>query len=343
MFLKILFIIFFATSLYAQSKKSDNNSTSILDTLHSISSDSVETISKYLDNSLSSVFADTNETLQQSSRLKKEIDLIDFLHKNEKYIDDTRDSFVRLRFNSLFQSIGEYDYKASLRAYIALEKTRQKLNFFIETVQDDTLKQQQFQDSYIEDNGRTKIGLNYFLPSYYSIESKYSIGIRGLEPYVQARFKTEFVLETWIIEPNQYFRYRIYDDIFEEKTYLYLDTKLDTKRFFRIYISRGTQSDQKGMDYSASLIYTYTPLEKTSIGLSQSFTGNTEYTYLKDSKLIHYNTINSYKTQLNWRQNIWKKWFYYEIIPTVSFDRINNFKTNYQISFLTDFYFGGLS
>jgi len=341
MLFKILFIIFCVTNLFAQNKHSDSNSTCTLDTLHSISSDSIEKVSTYLDNSLSSLFTDSNETLKQSSALKKEIDMIDFLHKNEKYIDDTRDSFVQLRLNSFFQSIGDHDHKASLRAYIALEKTTQRLNLFIETIQNGPLIEQ-FQNSNIENDGRTKIGINYFSPSYYSIESKYSIGIRGLEPYIQARFKTEFTLDNWIIEPNQSFRYRIYDNIFEEKTYLYFDTKLNTKRFFRIYISRGTQSDQEGMDYSASLIYTYIPLEKTSIGLSQSFTGNTQYRYLKNSELVHYNKINSYKTQLSWRHNIWKKWFYYEVIPAVSFDKMNNFQANYQISFLADFYFGAI-
>jgi len=336
MALKLVFFLYFATFLYAQEKQSDTNSTSTIDSIHTISSKSVQSISTHLDSSLSDVLTDNNKSILQT-----EIDLLDFLHTNEKYLDDTSDSFVRLRFNSLFQSLGESEFKADLRAYFALEKTKQKLNLFIESVQDNTLINQ-FQDSYIQDDGRTRIGLNYFLPSYYSIESKYSIGLRGLEPYVQARYKTEYILQEWIIEPNQLFRYRMYDDIFEEQSYLYLDTKIDLQRFFRIYLFRGTRSDQAGMDYGASLIYNYLPFEKSMIALSQSFIGNTKYTYLQDSKLIEYNKINSYKTQFSWRQNIWKKWFYYEIIPAVSFNRENNFRANYQISFLTDFYFGSL-
>lgn len=341
MFAKRVMLLLLAVNLLAHNQEDQNNSACPIDLIHSFTSNSVETISKYLDDSLSNMLPDANETIKESSPLQKELQDLDFLHQNEKYRDDTRDSFVQLRLSSFFESLGKEELKGSLRASVALTKTNKRINLFIESIQKENFLQQ-FQENYTQNDGRPTIGLNYFSPSYYSIESKYSLGLHGLEPYIQARFKTEFLLENWVIEPNQYFRFKLYDAEFEERSSLYFDTKLSNKRFFRIYFSRGTRSKQKGFDYGASLIYTYVPRKKSSLALWQSFAGHSEYTYIKDGQLQHYNKINSYKTQVSWRQNIWKQWFYYEIIPALSFDKKYNFQKNYQISFLVDFYFGGL-
>ncbi len=340
----LIFTLFTNVLLYSD----DNNlikkdESSIIDDAHKNTSEYITNISKFIDTKLSGIFIDANESCDAStnncSLLKQEIDSIDDFQKNEKYIDDTDKSFVRLRLNSRMQSIGNNENSINLRAHLALKKSKQRFKFFIESMKNDNFSANN-PNSLTDEESSTRIGLSYFSPEYYTIESKYSIGIKSLDPYLKARYKKNFQLQDWIIEPNQSFEYDINDDKFEEDTYVYFDTKIDDSKFFRILLSRGTESRVDGMDYGAALTYTYSPKKNTSIGLSQSFSGNTDYTYVENDNTIKYSGINTYTTQINLRQNIWKKWFYYEIIPGVSFQKTNDYKENYHITFLTDFYFG---
>jgi len=95
------------------------------------------------------------------------------------------------------------------------------------------------------------------------------------------------------------------------------------------------------MEYSLALQYFYLHKKNTGISFVQSFSGNSKYNFFDDSNNLHqYKSINTYNTEISWRQNIWKKWFFYEVKPGMDFQKINNFKINYKILFLTDFYFG---
>ncbi|MBN2782778.1 MAG: hypothetical protein JXQ66_06010 [Campylobacterales bacterium] len=338
MYLKIVCLVLCSCVLYADDKVETENS-SYIDSFHKLTSESVSNFSSYLDDSLSNMFESKASYDENCSELQKEFSEIDRFNQNEKFIDDTDRSFVKVRFSSKAQTIGDIENEIKLKAYVDLRKSKKNLKLFIESSSDDAIEQ--FNDSYSDNDSKTRIGISYLSPEYYSIKSRYSIAFRGLDPYLKVRFKRAFELERWIIEPNQSFKYNIYDDVFEENTYIYFDTKLDNERFFRILLSRGTTSEKNGMDYGAALTYIYKPQKEISIGMSQSFSGNSEYSYTDaNNNIINYSGINSYTTQLSWRHNVWKKWFNYEIIPAVSFQKENDFKANYQITILTDFYFG---
>ena len=94
------------------------------------------------------------------------------------------------------------------------------------------------------------------------------------------------------------------------------------------------------MEYFLALEYFYRPNKKTGINITQSFLGNTKFNYIVNNELKNYNGINTYNTEVSWRQNVWKKWFFYEIKPGIDFQKTYNYKINYKILFLTDFYFG---
>jgi hypothetical protein len=57
-------------------------------------------------------------------------------------------------------------------------------------------------------------------------------------------------------------------------------------------------------------------------------------------KLIKSDGIHDYVTSFSWRANIWRKWFYYEVRPSVSFHKQYDYEPNYQVRLFFDFYFG---
>ena len=182
------------------------------------------------------------------------------------------------------------------------------------------------------------IGINYFTPTYHDIDSKYSLGIRGLHPYIRARYKKEFLYNDWLVELLQSFRYST-KTRFKEETNVYFDKKINNINLFRINVSRNTQTNNHGMEYFLAFEYFYKPKKDIGISVTQSFLGDTKFTYFEDELLKKYSGINTYNTEMSFRQNIWKKWFFYEIRTGVDFQKKYNYKSNYKILFLSDFYF----
>ncbi|MCD4667455.1 MAG: hypothetical protein K8R44_02500 [Sulfurimonas sp.] len=328
-----MFLLTFAI-LCTNSVADNNNTYSYIDNIHKIVSENILDTSRYIDGTISSWVGDDSlnkEENTQSSMLNKEVNTVDSFYKNERFMDDTDNSFIRIRASSKIQSIGDEESKLNIKARLSLHKTKKHIKLFIE--EEDVNEN--------EESSKINVGLSYLTPKYYNIDSKYSVGISGFYPYISARYKTTYENYGWLIEPVQLFKYIIKDQRFEEKTNIYFDTKLDKLRLFRVKLSRGTKSDDDGMDYGVALIYYYLTGKKASLNVSQSFSGNTKYEYEDNNdQTISYHGINTYSTNLSWRHSVWKKWFFYEIKPGVDFSRVNNYKANYKVVLLTDFYFG---
>ena len=306
---------------------------SLIDETHKHISERVVLTSTYIDDTIDSFFDKNN----QKEVIKKDIDKIDSFYKNDKFIDETNESFLRVRIESNYQKLKENSFDIKLRAYLNFSKTKQNIQLFIEDVNKDNYKELPFKNSNLSDSTMA-IGISYFTLSYYDIDSKYSLGIRGLYPYVKVRYKKDFSYNQWLMEASQSFIYSSKTN-FKEETKLYFDKRLDELNLFRVELARSTKSKQKGMDYLLALSYFYQPKKDTGISISQSFVGNTKFNYIDDNNLYIYSGINTYSTEISWRQSVFKKWFFYEIKPGVDFQKVYNYKINYKILFLTDFYF----
>ncbi|WP_151900186.1 hypothetical protein [Sulfurimonas hydrogeniphila] len=125
---------------------------------------------------------------------------------------------------------------------------------------------------------------------------------------------------------------------FTERTFIYFDNTLTDRSLLRLTLHRETKTKVKGMDYDISAQYYWNFNKKNILSISEIFSGNTEYTTEQSSK--KYSGINNYATVLTFRKNIWKKWFFYQISPSVNFHKENSYKANYAIAFLINLYFG---
>ncbi len=161
-------------------------------------------------------------------------------------------------------------------------------------------------------------------------------------PYVKGRFSYLKNAGTWLIEPVQTIEYSIKDE-FREDTKLYLDTEVIEKVKFRLEFSRGSQSKSRGMDYASIVSLFWTPQSRTGLELRQGIYGNTKYEYISDEamqKIEVYSGINNYVTTLTFRQNIYRKWLFYEVSPGVDFQKNHDFNPNYRFYVRLDAFFG---
>jgi len=275
--------------------------------------------------------------------LENKVKSVDSFFQDEKYFNETDNTFVRVRADSYFQSKESNDLNLRVSAQIPFNKSKKNFKIFIDDVTLDNA-QNILKDDSEEDRLVPDVGIHYFAKEKFGIESRYSLGLSGSDPFVRARYNMPIRTNKWLIDPVQLFQYST-DDEFEEETNIYFDKELQKQSLFRILLHRKTQTNVDGMDYGLSLQYYWSPKKDTGFKLSQSFWGNTKYQYIVDENVEppetkNYSGINNYVTSFSWRENIWRKWFYYEVRPGVNFRKQYDYEPNYTIRLFLDFYFG---
>ena len=343
--------------LFVVDVSADTNSTAqpfqdYIDEKQKIISQKVIKLFKSIDEGIGSWFisSDNNISCEEKEKrlnsgfFKEKENSIDEFFKSDKYIDETEKNFLRIRLGSLLQSKDSTSFDYKIRARIPLSRTKKNFNLFIDSIKQD------YSDDTITDDDTEKtpeIGVNYFSPEYHKIKSKYSIGTRGLNPYIRARYSMVFEAGNWKIEPTQQFKYSIkYEG--QEETNIYFDRALKEFSLFRFALHRKTQAHMDGFDYRVDFFYYYTPKKTTGLSLRQSFWGNSKYRYTIDNSTDPvtlsepYSGISNYQTTVSWRQSIWRKWFAYEVQPAISFHRQYNYEPNYMLRLNLDFYFGNI-
>lgn len=299
--------------------------------------DQLLNMADYLDNN------EVNLSEPQTSVTEDNKNAVDSFFINDKYLDETDQSYVSIRPDARFNSKEDEEFNLKVSAHLALSKSQKRFKLFINELDPDNANNIATDNSEKEKTA-PEIGLNYFAPEKYGIESKYSVGIRGIYPFVRARYSIDFRPGKWLIEPIQTFKYS-HKDYFEEETQVFFDTKITDLSLFRIYLSRGTRSSVPGMSYDGSISMFWTPIKETGLSLSQGFNGSTKYQHTQDPNAIpiiyeDYNGIYNYATSLSLRQNFYRKWLFYEVQPGVNFHKLYDYEANYSIRIFFDIFFG---
>lgn len=337
-------------NLYLFSDDSNTPERNFIDTSHDYITKKFHAISEKADsvtadtvNYTKNIGKDTNSTTENSKKDKqKELnpENVDALFQNEKYINETKKSFLRISTDYAYNSIEKNDLNVRLGASLALNKSIKNLKLYLSGFNQDNVDDITKRKKY--DDEKPEIGVSYLIELKNNIETKYSLGIRNLYPYIRGRFSYLKDTGSWSIEPVQTIEYSIKNE-FKEDTTLYLDKEIIKKVKFRLEFSRGTKTDTKGMDYDSVASIFWTPQTKTGLRLSQGIYGNTKYEHIINKTTGEseiYSGINNYETTLTFRQNIYRKWLFYEVSPGVSFQKQYDFDPNYRFYIRIDAFFG---
>ena len=355
--MNILKIIILSLSLLSASYAQDANTTNrnhYIDEWHKETTQRFKSVSEYIDAKLFDlaeyIDEDNNATIREAvqkenkkSKIPKRKRHADEFFLSDKFISETDHPYMRVTPESIFNSKESNDYRLKISAHLPLSRSKKRFKLFIGNLSDDN-----YNDILSDDKKVTKpeVGINYFLPETYGINAKYSLGIHGLYPFARARFSTDFNPYNWDVEMVQTFQYSS-DDDFEEKTQFYFDTSFYNLSLFRLQFERGTEDNNDGMSYSGAVIMFWQPSYKTGLTFAQLFMGRTDYVYTPNKNTVPAFTkemdgIHDYKTTLTYRQNIYRKWLFYEIEPGVNFSAIHDFEPNYSLRLKLDIFYGGL-
>lgn len=305
-----------------------------LDQLHSNISSKVENISIGTDGYLADFISYITTSFKKENATDNlHPESVDELFQNEKYINETKKSFLRLSSEYSYNTLENNELNIAIRGKVALNKSNLRTKLFFQGI---TNRYNSKLDTLQEKIESTNIGISYLDTLKKNLDVQYSIGLKNINPYANARIAYKYKLLDWIIAPEQSFEYSLKNH-FSENTSIYFDKNLIKKILLRLRAERSTNSDTDGMSYLSSICFFWTPQDKTGIHLSQNFAGNTKY-ITKNNE--NFNGIYNYETKVTFRQNILRKWFFYEISSSVNFAKANDFQANYRLYVRVDIFFG---
>jgi len=263
---------------------------------------------------------------------------VDEFFLTRKLLEERDKSYIRVSFIDRINSLENEDFSADVKARLYLGKSRKKLRFFIESFNEDTARNIASSDS---DEEAPAIGIQRSSKKRFGIKPRYSIGLRGLDAFVRARYSYKSNVSRWTLEPIQTFTYAIKDE-FSELTELYLSTPTSDTTLLRFVVDRGTHSGVDGMHYDGFAQYFYRPRKYAGLSFNLGFNGHTKYekTLAQPPFVKQENKVFNYLFLLRWRENIWRKWLFYEIGPGVNYHEEHGYRPNYNIFFGLDLFFG---
>ncbi len=258
---------------------------------------------------------------------------------DNSFLDRTNRSYIRLRggYAYSFQNNDEYLY--SITARLKIPRTREKLDLVIgdETRYSSDLS---LQGTEAERDNSIALGLNNPLGLLKPVDTKLRLGFSGItNPYAKASFNYQALLAHWLIVPNQTFRYSA-ENRFEEWTNLNFSRKTAHQMIFSLLIQRSTASDVDGMDYFVQ------PTLDFSLGRYGNFTpymgmyGRTQEQMEDEEGYTPKRGIYRYAVGLNWSKQATRKYIVYRIQPILSYDDKYEFRPEYYVKALLEFYFG---
>ena len=120
----------------AEAKESTDSNASYIDDTHATISNKVMDWSGSLDDTLSGWlgYDETNTTNLPSKPedvIEKKVLYVDAFFRSNKFLDETDETFVKIRFDGNVQTKESNDFKARLSAQIPFIKSRQNFKFFV--------------------------------------------------------------------------------------------------------------------------------------------------------------------------------------------------------------------
>ncbi len=258
---------------------------------------------------------------------------------NDSFLDKTNRSYIRLRGGYAYSYRGNDKYIYSITARLKIPRTREKLDLIVgdETKNSSDLS---LEGTEAERDNSIALGMNNLLGLLEPVDTKLRIGFSGItNPYAKVSFDYEALLGQWLIVPNQTFRYSA-EEKFEEWTNLNFSRKTAHQMIFSLLLQRSTASSVDGMDYFVQ------PALDFTLGRYGNFTpymgmyGRTQEQMEDADGYVPKRGIYRYAVGLNWSKQATRKYIVYRVQPILSYDDQYEFKPEYYIKALLEFYFG---
>ncbi len=348
---KIFALLLLVFSVYADSNESEklyiDHVINGLDDVHKYVTHKVKVVSSNADEQVTDwaySLDDDNKTIARKSKKEDNASaslsqyFSDFF-KDETFLNSNNQSYLRLRLGPEFYMREDHTFKASFNFNINLPHSEDSLKLFIGDEIDADLSDK-VPDPEAKD---ASVGLKYFIPDFIDgLETDFSVGITGLNPFVRIRFQYPFDFYGWRLRPVQEIEYSVEDEI-EEETRMYFDRRLSSTEMCRLLLKRKSETQKEGQRYSVQVSYFNTLAYQEGFNNYITISGDSMYfknhpDYKPDG--YEHSGIDNYRIGMVWKEQFFRKWLFYEIEPIVEWDRKYYYKENYIFKATLELWFG---
>ena len=292
-----------------------------------------------------------------SASVLQEEDMVDEVHAGvsqgvlataewlDSFFDDRRvegeanKSRLKLNFTG-FAEEGEllgYDFKFRLR--LAFPRTEDKLNLIISGDPEDDFSFDDESQRNIRarfEEGETDGGiaaLQYFIKAARdrNISLKAGLRFKDITPvlFVGPRYRRSIALNDWTLRFTQRIRW-FTDRGWDSSTRFDLERPLSERFFFRTTTEGIWKQEESGYFYNYRMLLFQPLSEKRSL----SYEWNNFFQTHPDNRLQETNL------RLRYRQNIWRKWLFFDVAPQAAFLKDRDFNISPGIIFRLEMIFG---
>lgn len=258
---------------------------------------------------------------------------------NDSFLDKTNRSYVRLRGGYAYSYRDDDQYIYSITARLKIPRTREKLDLIIgdETKNSSDLS---LEGTEAERDNSIALGMNNLFGLIKPVDTKLRLGFSGVtNPYAKASFNYEALLAQWLIVPHQTFRYSAKDE-FEEWTNLNFSRRTAHEMIFSLLLQRSTKSGVDGMEYFVQPALNFTLGKYGNFTPYMGMYGRTQEQEQDEDGYTPKRGVYRYAVGLNWSKQANRKYIVYRIQPILSYDDQYEFKPEYYVKALLEFYFG---
>ncbi|WP_372086873.1 hypothetical protein [Vibrio sp. 10N.286.46.A8] len=211
---------------------------------------------------------------------------------------------VRWYNDFIYSEGGDVDYSTKLNARLHLPFASKRLKLIYESVSDE-----EFFDFFPQDSEELESALGLRYDAYAKGYSSFNIKAT-LRPRIEARYRVTYPLTTDAV-------FRLTQRVYQEKqetgeiTDIDFDLSLSDDFLARWSNFAGYNDDLKGWEYGTGLtLYHY---------LSQDQAMQYSATIAETSE--PYNHYEYSQVSITYRENVWKEWLFYELIPRYQWER----------------------
>ena len=249
--------------------------------------------------------------------------LDDFFSDPRVESEETK-SRVKIRF-SLFAEEGEdieYDVRAGVRLDLPILENRLQLLIAGDPEDDDDFQaitgREGAPAELAEDEENLSIALRYFLKRAVKRNVSVRSGVRfrsGMPHlYLEPRYRQSVPMDDWLFRFTQRI-IGITDGTVRAKTIFDFERELRHKMFFRFTAEGTWDKDEHGYFYTIgpSVFKRLSPRRVIVYGWANSFVTHPNH------------RLESVVLSVRYRQQIWRDWLFYEVVPQLAFPREENF------------------
>lgn len=269
--------------------------------------------------------------------LKEMATAMDEFFAEERVFYDKTGSYIRLTADSIWKEKGELGYTGDIKVKLRLPRTEKKLRL---TFESNPEEQRDAIDRTLEETPRRAAeekdyygGIQTTLGDEEKWRFKPSIGIKFNKPidiFLRLRADRSYRSGKWLFRPSQTF-YTFKEKGFGSDTEFEFAYKITDNILFRStsFIRYTNENDYYEPSQVFSLIQSLS--ERRGIAYQIGVYGITEPTW----------HATDYLVQLRYRQNIHSDYLFFELIPTIIYQRESGFEPEHSLTFRFEMIFEG--